>query len=119
MTAIANRRMKDQKRRKKLREKLEAAGYAQDVVESIIEHRRQEDRARRHNLDLRVYRYDPENDQGYYPDDTGYKGPSAGDPLLRGSARAQGITAKVVRRDSTITTFQYDRLVDGSKRSPA
>ena len=108
--ALANRRMKDRKRRKKLREKLEAEGYAQDVIESIIEHRREEDRARRHNLDSNVYRYDPENDQGYYPDDTGYK-PSPGDPLFRGPARVQGVTAKVVRRGSTITEYQYDRLV--------
>jgi hypothetical protein len=102
--------MKDRKRRKKLREKLEAAGYAQDVIESIIEQRREEDRARRHEFNPNVYRYDPENDQGYYPDDTGYE-PTPGDPLLRGAGRVDGVTAKVVRRKSTITKFQYDRLV--------
>jgi hypothetical protein len=42
------------------------------------------------------------------PDDTGYK-PTVGDPLLRGAARVDGVTAKVVRRRHTITQFQYDR----------
>jgi hypothetical protein len=44
------------------------------------------------------------------PDDAGFK-PSFGDPLLKGAGRADGVTAKVVKRSNTITEFQYDQIV--------
>jgi hypothetical protein len=109
---IANRRMKDRKRRKKLREKLTAQGVPEELIEQIIEQRRHADRAARHGYKgTDVYQYDPDNDAGYYPNDSGYE-PSEGDPLLRGVARATGMTARVVRRRDTITRWQYERAIN-------
>ena len=106
--AIANRRMKDRKRRKKLGERLRREGYSEVLIEDIMVRERQKDLIARIGLEktkeIRGRRGSP--------DDKGYK-PDSGDPLLRGPARAQGITAKVVRRGSTITEYQYDRMVDG------
>lgn len=41
------------------------------------------------------------------PSDTGHR-PSPGDPLLRGTARATGETAKAVQRRRTITRWQHE-----------
>lgn len=102
---IKNRKERDRKKRKKLRDKLEAQGVPEDKIERIIEERRRLDRAARHGYTIDSY--DPENDEGFYPDDSGYK-PSPGDPLLRGAARATGMTKKVARRPNTITDWQYE-----------
>lgn len=107
---VKNRAEKDRKKRKKLRDRLEAKGVPADKIERIIEQRRIDDHARRHNTG-NVFKYDPDNDQGYYPDDSNYK-PSQGDPLLRGAGRPTGMTAKVVKRPNTITDWQYEIEVE-------
>lgn len=115
MSKIRNRRVKDRQKRKKLKDRLRVQGVPEEKIEQIIEQRRQDDRARRHGHNTDALRYDPENDQGYYPDDSGYE-PSAGDPLLRGAARATGMTAKVVKRRETITDWQFDKIARRSGR---
>jgi len=107
--SVKNRRMKDRQKRKKLREKLLSEGVNEQLVEKIIEQRRWEDLVARvgperaRSVRIRNATYDT-------PDDSGYE-PELGDPLLRGPGRVDGIAAKVVRRDHTITKFQYDQAV--------
>lgn len=106
LKSIKNRREKDRKRRKKLKARLRAEGASEELIERIIAKRRHEDLVARLGEDQAraARRRGAKRD----PDDTGYE-PSDGDPLLRGSARATGMTAKVVGRRHTITRFQYDR----------
>lgn len=44
------------------------------------------------------------------PSDTGYK-PTQIDPLLQGTARATGVTAKAVRKRKTLTKFEHDQVI--------
>lgn len=118
MSAMSNRRVKDKKRRAKLRAKLVAKGVSEAEIEQIIERRRRYDLSARQAADKRpaenAYRYDPDNDAGHYPDDSGFK-PTPGDSLLRGAGRPSGVTAKVARRRNTVTRFEYERMAgDGS-----
>jgi hypothetical protein len=103
---LNNRAQKDKKRRAKLRARLRAEGMSEDMIEVVIARRRHADLVARVGEEeaRRVRRaYAPKD-----PDDTGYK-PSLGDPLLRGAARAGGMTAKVVKRRNTITRHQHER----------
>lgn len=110
MTTIANRKAKDRRFRKKLREQLSAEGLNDQLIEKIIDQQRHDDLVARHGLEgAREVAYTEAHRRD--PDDSGFK-PTEGDPLLRGAARVGGITAKVVRRRDTITRFQYDSLVD-------
>lgn len=114
MSAIKNRREKDRKKRKKLRDRLEAAGVDPEHIEKVIEQRRQSDLARREHLAPTPPSRDEilaNTDDSLWPDDTGYK-PPARDSLLEGVARPTGIAAKVTKRKETITRFQYDALLD-------
>lgn len=114
MSRISNRREKDKRRRAKLRKRLEEAGVDPEKIERIIETKREDDRRARHGFapeSAPTREEIPANtDESLWPDDTGYE-PTAGDPLLRGPARVTGVTAKVVRRGSTITRYQFDHEV--------
>lgn len=106
--SLSNRRTKDKHRRAALRAKLRAEGMAEPLIDEIIDRQRHDDLINRVGVDqARAIRREGASPD---PDDAGYK-PSAGDPLLRGPARVGGITAKVVRRQTTITRFQYAREV--------
>lgn len=112
MTTIANRKAKDRRFRKKLREQLLAEGLNEQLIEKIIDQQRHDDLVARHGLEgAREVAYTEAHRQDAYRDDSGFK-PTGGDPLLRGPARVGGVTAKVVRRRDTITRYQYDSLVD-------
>lgn len=107
---IKNRAANDRKKRRKLRHKLEARGVNPLVIDRIIGERRERDRAARHGwLPETPSREEilANTDDSLWPDDTGYE-PSDTDPLLRGAARATGMTAKVVKRPNTITDWQYE-----------
>lgn len=111
MSRLANRRMKDRKRRRKLRARLEAQGVSEKAIVSILDQKRRDDRQARTLLNVEsVEGYNPANDAGYYPDDSKFR-PTPVDPLLKGAARVTGMTAKVVRRGETITEYQYRRAV--------
>jgi hypothetical protein len=103
------------KRRRRLRERLRAEGVSEEIIEQIVtETWRDEMTARYGENGLRkILRTNASKG----PDDTGYE-PSLGDPLLRGAARVQGITAKVVRRSQTITEFQHDRVLGSGEEKP-
>ena len=104
---VRRRAEKDRKRRQKLRKRLEAEGCSEALIERIIAQERHKDLVARHGeYDARAAL---RKNARRHPADAGYE-PSVGDPLLRGSARATGVTAKVVRRKSTITKYQYDRI---------
>ena len=113
MSAIANRKDKDRKRRARLRKRLEASGVAPEVIERIIAVKREDDLARCHGYtpDRVLTREEilANTDDSLWPDDRGYR-PSRRDPLLHGAARATGTAAKVVRRRYTITRYQYERM---------
>lgn len=111
MSRTSNRREKDKKRRAKLRARLEEAGVDEQRIERIITQRREDDRLKRAGLEPGPTREEilANTDDSLWPDDTGYK-PASPDPLLHGAGRVTGITAKVVRRDHTITRFQYDEV---------
>lgn len=106
---ITNRQEKDRKKRAKLKKRLRAEGYSEELIEQIIARRRHEDLVARLGEDQArtVRRVHAKRE----PDDAGYES-SVGDPLLRGPARATGMAAKVVRRRDTITKWQYDRIAD-------
>ena len=120
---IANRKAKDKKKRRKLRRRLKAEGVPPDEIERRITQRRHADRRDRkerllhgqvsavRQWEIYVDRLGLEEARRIYADwepadDAGYK-PTQDDPLLKGAARADGITAKVVRRPNTITEHQY------------
>jgi hypothetical protein len=106
--AVNNRARKDRAKRSKLKKRLRREGASEELIERIIARQRQEDLVARHGEDYaRTVRREAAVNG---PDDTGYT-PSEGDPLLRGAARATGMTAKVVKRRDTITDWQYDRMV--------
>lgn len=112
MSRVSNRADKDRKRRSALRKRLRAAGVPEGEIERILAVKREDDRAARHGEDPRKGTREEilaRTDDSLWPDDTGYK-PSTVDSLLNGSARATGITARVVRRRETVTEYQYDRL---------
>lgn len=106
-TLMRTLKARDQKRRKKLRAKLRAEGASEQLIEKIIEQERYAQLVKRHGAEeARRIIIDQTSKE---PNDSGYR-PSAGDPLLRGPARVNGLAAKVVRRRNTITRFQYDGL---------
>lgn len=112
---VKNRAVHDRKKRRKLRKKLEERGVNPLVIDRIIAERREYDRARRHGLLPETPSREEilaNTDDSLWPDDTGYE-PTDTDPLLRGAARATGMTAKVVRRGETITDWQYEIRVKG------
>lgn len=114
MSSVRNRKAKDREKRAKLRRRLLAQGVDEATIDKIIEVRRRRDLDARHRTATVRTREEilANTDDRLWPDDTGYK-PTAGDPLLRGAARVDGVTAKVVRRRNTITRFQYGREVEG------
>lgn len=107
---INNRAQKDKKKRARLRARLRAQGVPEARIEQIIDQRRADDYDRRHAGTQSLSREQilANTDDSLWPDDTGYK-PAKVDPLLRGPARAQGMTAKVVKRRSTITRYQHQQ----------
>jgi hypothetical protein len=114
---ISNRRYKDKKKRAKLRARLRAQGVSEERIEQIIAQRRADDYDRGHARSQALSREQilANTDDSLWPDDSGYK-PAKVDPLLRGPARVQGMTAKVVKRRSSITAFQHEREVGKSAR---
>jgi hypothetical protein len=104
---IANRASADRQKRKRQRQRLEAEGLHPALIDQIIEQQAWDDLVARQGL-ARASQI--RHDHAHHdPDDAGYE-PTNGDPLLRGAARATGKAAKVVRRQSTVTRYQHDRM---------
>lgn len=108
MSTEKNRAHKDRKRRKKLRDKLLAEGASEAFIGRALEQMRWDDLVRRHGIDeaRRIVHAELPT-----LDDKGYR-PKSPDSLLTGAGRADGMTAKVLKRRETITRFQYRQIVD-------
>lgn len=95
------------KRRQRLRQRLRAEGVSEAEIATILERKRREQLATRETDPLKRHRLIHAEEiaraEAYTsPDDRGFR-PTRIDPLLRGTARAVGATARAVRRGTTYT----------------
>jgi hypothetical protein len=103
------RALDDLEQQHELRARLHADGQAAHLIDQVVARlARRQDAARRAGVPLR--QLDDHLDRQHTRlDDRGYR-PDAGDPLLRGAARATGATAAAAKRRKTITRYQHDHL---------
>lgn len=101
------RRKKHADRRRVMRRQWEAEGVPADEIERRIAFM-QAGQQQKRDTENHLRRLNARTDDAYVqPDDSAHQPPQV-DPLLKGTARATGATAKAVKQGKTMTKWQHE-----------